>query len=108
MTEIVVVYEDSDEYYYKPMTDTSITQDVKDELNTYKDKDYCIARSGTLTILNDEEENPYEPNEDGFYTKDQCNYTIDEDGDFVKQEIDIEGVKGDWINFKTGETITIP
>jgi len=102
MPEIVVIYNDGTGHF-RPMEVTSITQDVKNELDTYKSNDYCVARSGTLTIRDGEE-----PDVNGYYIKSQITYQIDEDGDFVKQEVDPDGVKGDWLNWKTGETVTIP
>ena len=77
--------------------------DVKDELDTYKALDYCAARSGILTVADGET-----PDANGFYAKSQCSWEPDDEGDFVKQEVDPDGVKGDWINWKTGEIVTIP
>ena len=82
MNGIVVVYQDGKEYYYKPMGTEEISKKVREELAKHEGSEYPynIARCGVLKINEDQK-----PNKDGYYTKDQVDFTIVEDGEFIKQ-----------------------
>ena len=82
MTEIVVVYQDGEEYYFKPMGTKKVSKKVIEELAKHEsDKfPYNIARAGTLTVNEDET-----PNDEGYYIKSQASFELNEDGEFVKQ-----------------------
>lgn len=106
MVEVVVVNRVGLDTKYKPMGVTTLTQDAKDELDANSVSDYISARTGTLIIRVDPATGqPYQPDEDGYYTQSQSYYEPQEPpAVFVKK---VDGTPTFW-DFVANEEITIP
>jgi len=61
-----MVYQDGETFRYKDMGVTTLTENVKNELDNRKASDYVCAMSGVITAKEDEE-----PDENGYYLKAQ-------------------------------------
>jgi len=107
LSECVVCYRSSGVNYYKSMGVSTVTQDVKNELDAHKNDEYVSVTMGTLEIYNDGEGNPHEPDEDGYYTQSQVFYEVDtpESSVFIKR-INTDPIT--FWDYVSDEEITIP
>lgn len=96
MAKLVHAYEDeSGEYYYKYLT----TKDIDDpevigvlEAHAGEEFPYNIVQTGKIKpkVIDEDETEKEQPNEDGYYNKDQIDYEVidrkNKEWEFIKQQ----------------------
>ena len=80
--EIMVCYgNEKGEYFYKPMGVKTMTKKVDEELKAHEDDNYIIAETVKFNVLKYkpselDEEVDEKPNDDGYYTQQQCSFEV--------------------------------